>query len=148
MDSDDDCCMPDLGAYCLDNGGRGAIFTFSRLDLTLIDWASEGAYTCAATLGIEATYRSYALAIDVDAATFARLVALAPYDIRSELEEMSAEPFSCPYIVDIDPGSLVVGVRARLGEPRRTCGGTYVPFVVLEFFPARAAMVVVVGGGS
>jgi hypothetical protein len=123
---------PDLGVKYLEAGCGDVAFRFSRLAFHLIARVDEDLYTMMSTLPME---QSYALSIDFDEVRYRRLLALLPANTQTQFQKSFSGPFSYPQSIDVPPGALVAGVRAKLGELQINDDERYVPFVAQEFLP-------------
>lgn len=126
----DDEILPDLGLRYLEAGRGDATFTFTRFVPSMIARVEPDLYTTMATLTME---EAYAVSVDFDAQRFKSLLGLLPPRARANLQQVFSQPFDGPEQVELPAGAVVVGVRARLGEPQTNGDETYVPFVVTEF---------------
>jgi hypothetical protein len=123
--------LPDLGSVWLEGEHAASTFVFDHFDLHMLARAGVGDYTASRTLVIDVEYM---LTFEFGEQRFQELLRLLPKAGAAQVGRTLGGPFIEPYIINIPPGAMVVGVRARLGGPRVCLDETFVPFIVSAFF--------------
>lgn len=129
--------LPDLGTVWSEGVHAASTITFDRFDLHMIGRAGPGDYTSSRALVID---EEYMVTFEFDEQRFQELLRLLPKAGAAQLAKHLGGPFVEPSVVNIPPGAIVVGMRARLGEPRENQDERYVPLIVESVFPSGPVM--------
>lgn len=125
----DDEIYPDFGLSLLEAGRGDATFTFSRFVPSMMARMDEDVFTTMANLAMD---QMYAVSVDFNRARFAELLRIVNPAVAAQLQRIFGGAFVDVRQVELPAGAVVIGVRARLGEPQTNGDETYVPFVAIE----------------
>jgi hypothetical protein len=125
----DDEIYPDFGLSLLEAGRGDATLTFSRFVPSMMARMDEDVFTTMANLAMD---QMYAVSVDFDRARFEELLRVVNPAVAAQLHRIFGGAFDDVTQVELPAGAVVIGVRARLGEPQTNGDETYVPFVAIE----------------
>jgi hypothetical protein len=129
--------LMDLGTTWREAGRASSTITFDHFDLHMLGRAGDGDYTSSRAYVAE---KAYMVTFEFDEERFQDLLRLLPKEGAVQIAQALGGPFVQPQVIDMPPGAVVVGMRARLGEPRVNEEERYVPLIVTSIFAPGPVM--------